>query len=86
MIDTTLELGLPEPLETYSSSAHFFEALDIPTDASGRMVAAVRVESEPKRVRTDRPDRPVTKSEPVKKAPRETSTRVRTRTKRVSEN
>jgi len=86
MIDTTLELGLPEPLETYSSSAHFFEALDIPTDASGRMVAAAKVESEPKRVRTDRPDRPVTKSEPAKKAPRETSTRVRTRTKRVSEN
>ena len=86
MIDTTLELGLPEPLETYSSSAHFFEALDIPTDASGRMVAAAKVESEPKRFRTDRPDRPVTKSEPAKKAPRETSTRVRTRTKRVSEN
>ena len=89
MIDTTLELGLPEPLETYSSSAHFFEALDIPTDASGRMVAAAKVEAEPKRDRPNR-DHPnrnqdQQKSEPVKKAPREASTRVRTRTKRVSE-
>jgi superfamily II DNA/RNA helicase len=89
MIDTTLELGLPEPLETYSSSAHFFEALDIPTDASGRMVAAAKVEVEAKRDRPvrERPvrERPAQKSEPVKKAPREASTRVRTRTKRVSE-
>ncbi len=85
MIDTTLELGLPEPLETYSSSAHFFEALDIPTDASGRMVAAAKVESEPKRDRPVRKSEPARKSEPLKKAPREASTRVRTRTKRVSE-
>ena len=85
MIDTTLELGLPEPLETYSSSAHFFEALDIPTDASGRMVAAAKVESEPKRDRPVRKNEPARKSEPLKKAPREASTRVRTRTKRVSE-
>jgi superfamily II DNA/RNA helicase len=85
MIDTTLELGLPEPLETYSSSAHFFEALDIPTNASGRMVAAAKVEAEPKRDRPVRKSEPSRKSEPVKKAPREASTRVRTRTKRVSE-
>jgi superfamily II DNA/RNA helicase len=91
MIDTTLELGLPEPLETYSSSAHFFEALDIPTDASGRMVAAAKVEAEPKRDRPVRKSEPGRKSEPArkseleKKAPREASTRVRTRTKRVSE-
>ncbi len=89
MIDTTLELGLPEPLETYSSSAHFFEALDIPTDASGRMVAAVKAEVEAKRERPSRNRsdgaRVERKSEPVKKAPREASTRVRTRTKRVSE-
>jgi superfamily II DNA/RNA helicase len=85
MIDTTLELGLPEPLETYSSSAHFFEALDIPTDASGRMVAAAKVESESKRDRPVHKSEPARKSEPLKKAPREASTRVRTRTKRVSE-
>jgi superfamily II DNA/RNA helicase len=85
MIDTTLELGLPEPLETYSSSAHFFEALDIPTDASGRMVAAAKVEAEPKRDRPVRKSEPARKSEPVKTAPREANTRVRTRTKRVSE-
>ena len=53
------------------------------------MVAAAKVEVEAKRDRPVR-ERPVRdnnlrKSEPVKKVPREASTRVRTRTKRVSE-
>jgi superfamily II DNA/RNA helicase len=77
MIDTALELGLPEPLETYSSSDHLYEALDIPRDSTGRMVAAKKVESTPK---SDRPE----KKAPAK-APREKSTRVRTRTKRIAE-
>jgi superfamily II DNA/RNA helicase len=75
MIDTALELGLPEPIETYSSSEHFYEALNIPKGSNGRMVAAKKVEPEVKR------DRPVAKSAPV----REKSARVRTRTKRISE-
>ena len=74
MIDTALELGLPEPLETYSSSPHFFEALDIPKDASGRMVVAKKAEAAPKA------------EKPVKKvAPREKTARVRTRTKRIAQ-
>jgi superfamily II DNA/RNA helicase len=74
MIDTALELGLPEPLETYSSSPHFFEALDIPNDASGRMVVAKKAEAAPKA------------EKPVKKeAPREKTARVRTRTKRIAQ-
>ena len=35
MIDKALGLGHPDPAETYSSSPHFYEELDIPTDATG---------------------------------------------------
>jgi superfamily II DNA/RNA helicase len=35
MIDKALGLGCPEPAETYSSSPHIYEELDIPTDARG---------------------------------------------------
>ncbi|MFM1951899.1 MAG: hypothetical protein RJA33_693 [Actinomycetota bacterium] len=85
MIDTALELGLPEPIETYSSSDHLYEALSIPRDASGRMVAAKKIDAP---VKSDRPARkrseaPVAAKE---KAPREKSARVRTRTKRISDN
>jgi superfamily II DNA/RNA helicase len=79
MIDTALELGLPEPLETYSSSDHFFEAMHIPAGSSGRMVPAAKVEAAPKS------DRPARKSAPAAKAPREKTARVRTRTKRIAE-
>lgn len=86
MIDTALELGLPEPLETYSSSPHFFEALHIPTDSTGRMVAAKKVEAAPKSAAKSSPRRERSEK-PEKKAPaREKSTRVRTRTKRIAEN
>ena len=81
MIDTALELGLPEPLETYSSSDHFFEALDIPTDATGRVTAAKKDEAAPKAEKSEKSDKPAKKA-----APREKTARVRTRTKRISEN
>jgi superfamily II DNA/RNA helicase len=35
MIDKALLLGCPDPAETYSSSPHIYEELDIPTDARG---------------------------------------------------
>jgi superfamily II DNA/RNA helicase len=37
LINKALDLGIPDPEETYSSSEHFFTDLDIPTDASGRL-------------------------------------------------
>ncbi len=37
LINKTLDLGIPEPQETYSSSDHFFTDLDIPTDVTGRL-------------------------------------------------
>jgi superfamily II DNA/RNA helicase len=89
MIDTALELGLPEPIETYSSSDHLYEALSIPVGSTGRLVAAAKVEAPVKSdrgARTSAPKRPDTeKREPAKAAPREKSARVRTRTKRVTE-
>ncbi|RRQ26505.1 DEAD/DEAH box helicase [Rhodococcus sp. Eu-32] len=34
-IDKALDLGTPDPIETYSSSPHLFDDLDIPTDVTG---------------------------------------------------
>ncbi|SDN08212.1 DEAD/DEAH box helicase [Allokutzneria albata] len=36
-ISDALELGKPEPVETYSTSDHLFSDLGIPTDATGRL-------------------------------------------------
>ena len=40
LINKTLDLGIPEPEETYSSSEHFYEQLDIPSAAKGRLPKA----------------------------------------------
>jgi len=37
MINRQLDLGIPEPVETYSSSEHFFSQLDIPAGVTGRL-------------------------------------------------
>ena len=84
MIDTALELGLPEPLETYSSSEHFFEALHIPAGSTGRMVAAKKVAEAPKASRPAKSSKPASKPA-AEKAPREKTARVRTRTKRIAD-
>jgi superfamily II DNA/RNA helicase len=42
MINKTLDLGIPEPEETYSSSDHFYEQLDIPRTAKGRLPKAAQ--------------------------------------------
>ncbi|MQA15450.1 MAG: DEAD/DEAH box helicase [Pseudonocardiaceae bacterium] len=38
-------LGMPEPVETYSTSDHLFTDLDIPSDATGRLPLARRTRS-----------------------------------------
>lgn len=68
-INTALELGVPEPVETYSSSAHLFEDLGIPAGTKGRLRAstAVRPEKkpEPRRGGDRKPEgRPAEKREP----------------------
>jgi superfamily II DNA/RNA helicase len=85
MIDTALELGLPEPLETYSSSDHFFEALHIPAGSTGRIVAAKKVVEAPKTARPPRSSKPASSKPAAEKAPREKTARVRTRTKRIAD-
>jgi superfamily II DNA/RNA helicase len=42
MIDRVLDLGIPEPQETYSSSPHLFSELDIPDGTTGRLPRAAR--------------------------------------------
>ena len=46
-INDALELQTPEPVETYSSSAHLFEDLDIPAGTKGRLIPAKPQESKP---------------------------------------
>ncbi|GAA3749076.1 DEAD/DEAH box helicase [Leifsonia bigeumensis] len=40
LINRALEMGIPEPTETYSSSPHLYTDLDIPTEAKGRLKTA----------------------------------------------
>ncbi len=42
MIDKALDLGMSEPVETYSSSDHLYADLDIPREATGRLPRAAR--------------------------------------------
>lgn len=42
MIDRTLDLGIPEPVETYSTSPHLYEDLGIPAGTKGRLPRAAR--------------------------------------------
>ncbi|HSF98402.1 MAG TPA: helicase-related protein, partial [Ornithinibacter sp.] len=40
MINKVLDLGMPEPMETYSSSPHLYSDLDIPVGSKGRLPRA----------------------------------------------
>jgi hypothetical protein len=42
LINKTLDLGIPEPEETYSSSEHLYTDLDIPREAKGRLPRAAQ--------------------------------------------
>ena len=75
MIDTALVLGLAEPLETYSSSDHLYEMLNIPKGVTGQIKKASAPKSE-----KDSPK--VEKAAPKADEPRQK--RERTRTKRIN--
>ncbi len=77
LIDKALGLGIPEPVETYSTSENLREDLSIPESATGRVVAA-KPARDPNETRETREDR-----EPRK---RSTRTRRRTRGGQGSEN
>uniref|UniRef100_UPI00404B0C70 DEAD/DEAH box helicase n=1 Tax=Candidatus Planktophila sp. TaxID=2175601 RepID=UPI00404B0C70 len=74
MIDTALQLGLGEPEETYSSSEHLYQTLNIPTGSNGRITKAKTVAKSEK-------SQPVTK---VSKPAVERTARNRTRTKKFT--
>jgi superfamily II DNA/RNA helicase len=42
MINKALDLGIPEPEETYSSSSHLYSVLDIPTGTTGALPKSAR--------------------------------------------
>jgi superfamily II DNA/RNA helicase len=74
MIDTALQLGLGEPEETYSSSEHLYQTLNIPTGSNGRITKAKTVAKSEK-------SQPVAK---VNKPAVERTARNRTRTKKFT--
>ena len=74
MIDTALNLGLGEPEETYSSSEHLYETLNIPAGSNGRIT-------------NQKPAAKTEKSAPTAKESKpaaERAVRSRTRTKKFS--
>ena len=79
MIDTALTLGLGEPEETYSSSEHLYEILNIPAGSTGRMVKA-KPASEATRKEPAKP----AKDKPAKEKSEDRTARVRTRTKKFT--
>jgi hypothetical protein len=46
LINRALDFGHPEPVETYSSSPHLYEELNIPAGAKGRIAAPRAAEPE----------------------------------------
>lgn len=86
MIDTALTLGLGEPEETYSSSEHLYEMLDIPAGSSGRMVKAKPVSEAPRKEPTkSSPTKDkMAKDKPAKEKSEDRTARVRTRTKKFT--
>ncbi len=76
MIDTALTLGLGEPEETYSSSEHLYQILNIPAGSNGRMVKAKPV--------SEAPRKEPAKSSIAKEKSEDRTARVRTRTKKFS--
>ena len=48
LIDRGLDMGVPEPVETYSSSPHLYTDLDIPEGTKGRLKPAAPVERAPR--------------------------------------
>jgi superfamily II DNA/RNA helicase len=81
MIDTALTLGLGEPEETYSSSEHLYQMLNIPAGSSGRMVKAKPVSEAP---RKEPAKSSAAKDKPVKDKSEDRTARVRTRTKKFT--
>ena len=86
MIDTALTLGLGEPEETYSSSEHLYEMLNIPAGSSGRMVKSKPVSEAPRKepTKSSPTKEKMAKDKPAKEKSEDRTARVRTRTKKFT--
>ena len=86
MIDTALTLGLGEPEETYSSSEHLYEMLNIPAGSSGRMVKSKPVSEAPRKepAKSSPTKEKMAKDKPAKEKSEDRTARVRTRTKKFT--
>ncbi|MGD9618390.1 MAG: DEAD/DEAH box helicase [Mycolicibacterium sp.] len=73
MIDKALGLETPDPAETYSSSPHLYEELNIPPEATGK-IGAVRAsrsaKREPRGDSQDRDDKPARRSDRTRRRTR----------------
>src|ERR1700733_1948383 len=90
LINESLGMGIPEPVETYSTSAHLFEELDIPAGVKGSLPRAQRgragidaeeLEDVGETGKARSPKRPARRSDqgPRTDQPRKTRERKRTR-------
>ncbi|GAA4473343.1 DEAD/DEAH box helicase [Rhodococcus olei] len=75
MIDKALDLGVPEPIETYSSSEHLYADLNIPENAKGTI----------RRPKPERAQQVSTEGDETSDRPRRTRTRKRTRGGRAAD-
>ncbi|WP_344184980.1 DEAD/DEAH box helicase [Microbacterium flavum] len=75
LINRALDFGQPEPMETYSSSPHLFEDLDIPAGTKGRIGKAPKTDT----VRTQRTARPERAADAAAEGTDEGGTRRRRR-------
>ena len=76
-INQALELGVPDPIETYSSSEHLFTDLDIPAGTKGRVAGALAVKPSAKK-QQGKPGKPVErKSSDEKPSERKPRKRIR---------
>lgn len=58
LIDRALEMGIPEPVETYSSSPHLFQDLKIPAGTKGRLKLTPIPQKEKRAGEPERQQRP----------------------------
>jgi superfamily II DNA/RNA helicase len=77
-IDKALALDCPDPAETYSSSPHFYEELNIPTDVTGT-VGQPKKQAAKRPERSDRAERSAGDAEAPRKPRTRNRERVRTR-------
>ncbi|TSD48138.1 DEAD/DEAH box helicase [Rhodococcus sp. KBS0724] len=81
LIDKALSLGMPDPVETYSSSPHLYEELSIPADAKGtiRKAAPEKAQAAPEKANAEKKAAADSDGTEEKAAPRRNRTRRRTR-------